>query len=496
MTALAARARRRAATTPACHPSGFRPSGLNTAATFAGICHPRSQPDSSQMAACGSSRNGARRTVAPPKKLVWSPPRLGLRLRRVRGHISHRQSRDTTAVITAAQMTEGIVTMVIDKRAQAIELLLQHLREVDAEHNDRSIDWRREFGSALSEFAITGPYERTPRKLLDALQDEFKIDKDEGRKLRDDFDRSAAESAMAASMASDETTEPVRVAEDEEAESAPFETVDPKRFQVMPDLMPEAYERLENAIREEGMHTPVIVDEDGAIIDGHNRAAIAATLNIDYPRQVVSGKSESEKLSLAFSLNSNRRHLTREQKRKLVAKSLRAEPELSDRQHARRAGVDHKTARSVRTDLVSRGEIPLTEQHVDSSGRIQPASKPAVDPAAKAETDYEAMESNAQTDCPTAPESPSLSERHTPKPGDNQSSGEFTRQPIEHESSPRMDPNARVKSHLQSMEFGGQGVLSALDACVELVVADALERVNEVRSLLDRIETTISSRWQ
>ena len=46
----------------------------------------------------------------------------------------------------------------------------------------------------------------------------------------------------------------------------------------------------------------------------------------------------------------NRRHLSREQKRALIAESLRADPILRDREHARRCGVNHETVGRVRAD--------------------------------------------------------------------------------------------------------------------------------------------------
>ena len=46
----------------------------------------------------------------------------------------------------------------------------------------------------------------------------------------------------------------------------------------------------------------------------------------------------------------NRRHLSREQKRELIAESLRADPILRDREHARRCGVNHETVGRVRAE--------------------------------------------------------------------------------------------------------------------------------------------------
>ncbi len=83
----------------------------------------------------------------------------------------------------------------------------------------------------------------------------------------------------------------------------------------------------------------MIVDENGAIIDGHHRDMIASELGIDCPRDVRTGLSDVEKRTIAISLNKDRRHLTREQVRALVAESVKADPQLTDREHARRVGV-------------------------------------------------------------------------------------------------------------------------------------------------------------
>ncbi|GAB2683546.1 hypothetical protein GCM10027070_23850 [Barrientosiimonas humi] len=65
--------------------------------------------------------------------------------------------------------------------------------------------------------------------------------------------------------------------------------------------------------------------------------------------------------------------LTQAQKRELIAKSLKADPHLSNRQHAERVGVSDKTVAPIRDSLVQRAEIPHVDQHTDSLGRQQPA---------------------------------------------------------------------------------------------------------------------------
>jgi ParB-like chromosome segregation protein Spo0J len=122
-------------------------------------------------------------------------------------------------------------------------------------------------------------------------------------------------------------------------------------YQVMPPLTADEYAELAESIRAHGVQIPITVDEAGNIIDGYNRAAIAAQLGVECPRAVRAGLTEEAKRGLAYELNTNRRHLSREQKRALVAASLRSDPGLSDREHARRCGVTHPTVASVRREL-------------------------------------------------------------------------------------------------------------------------------------------------
>lgn len=120
-------------------------------------------------------------------------------------------------------------------------------------------------------------------------------------------------------------------------------------FQVMPRLSADEFAALEADIVENGVRVPITVAEDGRIVDGHHRDEIARRHGLHCPRVTASG-DDGVLRSLAFSLNVNRRHLSREQKRVLVAESLRADPILRDREHARRCGVNHETVGRVRAD--------------------------------------------------------------------------------------------------------------------------------------------------
>ena len=91
---------------------------------------------------------------------------------------------------------------------------------------------------------------------------------------------------------------------------------------VMPNLTADEYERLREDIRKRGVLDALIYDEDGRLLDGHNRLAIADELHLtDYPTQVIDlgDATEEERDQVAATLNINRRQLTPDQQRDLAA---------------------------------------------------------------------------------------------------------------------------------------------------------------------------------
>lgn len=150
----------------------------------------------------------------------------------------------------------------------------------------------------------------------------------------------------------------------------------PVLFQFLPPLALDEYTALEASIREHGVQVPIVVDENGVVIDGHHRQKIAEALGAHCPQTRVFDKTDAEKRTLALTLNLDRRNLNREQRRAIVEASVKADPDLSDLQHAKRTGVSDKTVTGVRRDLEQRSEIPNVTTRTDSLGRQQPATKP------------------------------------------------------------------------------------------------------------------------
>ena len=162
------------------------------------------------------------------------------------------------------------------------------------------------------------------------------------------------------------------------------------RFQVMPPLAPDEYQELRDDIADRGVIEPIHVDEHGVVIDGHHRKRIADDLGIECPAIVHDDLDDAGKRSLAFTLNLKRRHLNREQRRSLIAESLRADPGLSNREHARRTGVPDKTVGVVRSEMESGAEIPHLDERTGPDGKVYPASQPSrPEPEPEQESDDE-----------------------------------------------------------------------------------------------------------
>jgi len=150
-------------------------------------------------------------------------------------------------------------------------------------------------------------------------------------------------------------------------------------FQFLPGLSDEEYRSLEDSIREHGIQVPILVDENGAVIDGHHRKEIADRLGLDCPRRFAMELTETQKRTLALSLNLDRRHLSREQRRELVAASLTADPQLSNREHARRTGANHETVAAIREPLVATGGIRQLDRTTGADGRERPSTRASKD---------------------------------------------------------------------------------------------------------------------
>jgi hypothetical protein len=92
-------------------------------------------------------------------------------------------------------------------------------------------------------------------------------------------------------------------------------------YQILPDLTPKAYARLQDSIRRFGVKRPIAVDEDGWTLDGHARKAISGEFRIVCPSTTIAGLTEAQKIEYILQVNSGRRQ-AREDHKRAIGKAL------------------------------------------------------------------------------------------------------------------------------------------------------------------------------
>ncbi len=92
------------------------------------------------------------------------------------------------------------------------------------------------------------------------------------------------------------------------------------RKNLLPDPSPEEYDALKKSIAERGFWqaNPIVVDENGDILDGFTRSKVCKELGIDPPKVVVEGLTDWQKIEYAMGANINRRHLSIAMRRQLL----------------------------------------------------------------------------------------------------------------------------------------------------------------------------------
>lgn len=140
---------------------------------------------------------------------------------------------------------------------------------------------------------------------------------------------------------------------------------------IFPLMTGAEFEELVEDIRAHGLISPIVLHE-GKVLDGRNRYRACLTAKIEPRFTPFTG---TDPLAFVISVNMRRRHLTRAQKREVIAELLKAKPDRSDLATAKLAKVSDKTVTAVRKDMESRSEIPNVPARKDSKGRVQPGRK-------------------------------------------------------------------------------------------------------------------------
>ncbi len=148
-----------------------------------------------------------------------------------------------------------------------------------------------------------------------------------------------------------------------------------EKFQVMPSLTMDEQSQLVESIKTNGILVPIIIDNDGAIIDGHNRYEIAVKLTEmgidvgDIPVQVSDLTDDTTKRKLAYELNLQRRHLSVRDKKKAAEKMWQEFPEMSTAQMVKTTGLSRGSAVNLRKELEEDGKIETTDIRKGADGK-------------------------------------------------------------------------------------------------------------------------------
>jgi hypothetical protein len=97
----------------------------------------------------------------------------------------------------------------------------------------------------------------------------------------------------------------------------------------------------------------------------------------DFPSGKKHIKPACDPYEYVISANIHRRHLTAEQKRELIGKLIKANPEKSDRQIAAMTKASPTTVGTKRTKMEAAGDVSKLDTRTDKVGRQQPARRSA-----------------------------------------------------------------------------------------------------------------------
>ena len=127
-----------------------------------------------------------------------------------------------------------------------------------------------------------------------------------------------------------------------------------KSAPVLPPAPPEIYEAIKDSIIKNGVLDPILITPDMTIIDGHVRHQICREIGLKKcPYRIINVSGEAERVVLAITLNSDRRTLTREERRRLLEDLIRAAPEKSSREIADLCHVSQSTANRAKQRVLA-----------------------------------------------------------------------------------------------------------------------------------------------
>jgi ParB-like chromosome segregation protein Spo0J len=145
---------------------------------------------------------------------------------------------------------------------------------------------------------------------------------------------------------------------------------------LFPMMSEPELDALAAGITKNGLTQPVVFwGKPGLLIDGRNRIEAWVRAGIDEPIRHFHVDESVDPYDYVVSANIQRRHLTVEDKVKIAADLLVANPGKSDRQVAKTVKLSPTKVGKVRKKLEAAGDVSTVDTRTDSKGRKQPAKK-------------------------------------------------------------------------------------------------------------------------
>lgn len=143
-------------------------------------------------------------------------------------------------------------------------------------------------------------------------------------------------------------------------------------FRIFPHATKQERADLRASIEAVGLRNSVVIDEDGNVIDGHERRDACIEIGIDWMTgaDVRIGLTEDKKKALAIDLNLWRRpmHLPRSKRNELIDVYLVANPHLSEPVVADLFGVSQPTVNRRKKRLIQMNKLPTSDSTIGKDG--------------------------------------------------------------------------------------------------------------------------------
>src|SRR5262249_35238899 len=158
------------------------------------------------------------------------------------------------------------------------------------------------------------------------------------------------------------TQSPFQAVDDADRHDAPKTLAFHPIADMFPPMEGAEFDDLVVDIKANGLRHPIVLHED-MILDGWNRYRACLAAGVE---PVFTPFRGDDPVAFVISANIRRRHLTAEQRRDLIAKLIKAQPEKPDLQIAKTIKVSPTTVGTVRRKMEAKGDVSKLEKRTDT----------------------------------------------------------------------------------------------------------------------------------